>query len=764
MNAIFLLIRRLKFAVCFLMIFTLINRVEAQQLSSKYQLIQHLYSDGLIYFVYPAGDPNAGYLKQIASKMAHGSKELKLIPISDLDLTHAEASGHALFLVGSATNNRYINQIASELPIQFSEKGFIINHQSYEQNAYLKISLYPSPFNPEFPMLMFTGPEEKKLPFVFNTQYGSKHLYSIMSAADFEIIENNSRKIMGFFNSEEDENWSIDTSRQWIFDQAGKQLGQSTHFTFIGHQLLESSGDRIKKLREMLESGVGRIEHFSHKIIAQKYLVNLYPDAETKGMMTGISKAVHVGTDQEIYMILNEEYDAYESALPYELILKQVIGKASSTLFSKGLSVWMTAHWQKKGYRYWAGRLNAEHNYLSLETLTDDTKRKSTSPLIVACLSGVMTGLLLEKLGQETFLNLYKHGPGNNFSIRLYEAAWCNYMQALAMKISPDSGTSYADKSFQKGFNFAHEGYQIYNGYLSESANKSLAKLSAMGANSAAIIPYSIMRSPDIPTAFPFAKASGSENDESIIHVLVQGHKNGLRIMLKPQIWLWSSWPGDIEMENEDAWDAWFNHYYRWIIHYALIAEIRHADIFCIGTELTATTLTHPDKWKALIKKIRGIYHGPIVYSANWGEEFENIRFWQVLDYAGISCYYPLSNAANPDNRELEHGAEKIARKLEKVSKANDIPILITEIGYRSVPAVWKEPWNHQQNSNIDYNAQSRSYQAIISALDNKLWLAGIYWWKWPAYLPHGIREQTGYTPVNKPAEKIVFKWFRSHL
>ena len=80
----------------------------------------------------------------------------------------------------------------------------------------------------------------------------------------------------------------------------------------------------------------------------------------------------------------------------------------------------------------------------------------------------------------------------------------------------------------------------------------------------------------------------------------------------------------------------WFQSYEQWIIHYAISAELMHADLFCIGTELVETPLQHPKRWRKLISRVRQIYSGPIVYAANWGKEFEEITFWDASGLHGL--------------------------------------------------------------------------------------------------------------------------------
>ena len=47
------------------------------------------------------------------------------------------------------------------------------------------------------------------------------------------------------------------------------------------------------------------------------------------------------------------------------------------------------------------------------------------------------------------------------------------------------------------------------------------------------------------------------------------------------------------------------------------------------------------------------------MYTANWGEEFESLSFWEAFDFIGVSAYYPLSENPQPTAAELDDRLRK---------------------------------------------------------------------------------------------------------
>jgi hypothetical protein len=239
-----------------------------------------------------------------------------------------------------------------------------------------------------------------------------------------------------------------------------------------------------------------------------------------------------------------------------------------------------------------------------------------------------------------------------------------------------------------------------------------------------------------------------------------------MRVMLKPHIWVGRGWPGDINMPTPAAWKIFFDRYERWMRGYAVLAEMHNFDVLCAGVELVQATAGRAAEWRSMIERLRALYSGPMVYAANWGQEFETLSFGDALEAIGLDCYYSLAEKENPTDAELMAGAETVVRKIHAAAKKFNKPVLLTEIGFCSLPQTWKSPHQGPRNAPVDLEAQRRCYEAISQALINSMkkdreWLAGIYWWKWPTLLEDGGPEDNHFTPNGKPAAQVVASWYK---
>ena len=259
------------------------------------------------------------------------------------------------------------------------------------------------------------------------------------------------------------------------------------------------------------------------------------------------------------------------------------------------------------------------------------------------------------------------------------------------------------------------------------------------------------------------------ESDAGLIYTARLARQHGIRTLLKPHLWVRGpkSWPGDIDMASPADWDAWFASYATFILHYAQVAERGHFDGLCIGTELLhATEPAHEQAWRGLIRKIRHVYHGPLTYAANWSGEYQQIRFWDALDYVGIQAYFPLSTAPSPPLDTLLRGWQPHLRALVAWQKKIKKPVVFTEIGYKTTPDAAARPWEWPERlaafETPDEATQARCYEAMFRACWGLPWLKGVFIWKWyPGLAADGpARRHADFTPQHKPAEAVLARWY----
>lgn len=256
------------------------------------------------------------------------------------------------------------------------------------------------------------------------------------------------------------------------------------------------------------------------------------------------------------------------------------------------------------------------------------------------------------------------------------------------------------------------------------------------------------------------------ERDEGIEITTQMARKHGIKTLLKPHIWLRNrsdgKWLSDIAMDNEADWQSWFVHYRTFILHYAQLAEKNGIEALSVGAELHATVKLRPNDWRKIIAEVRQVYRGQLTYCANWYQEFEDVKFWDELDFIGIQAYFPLSEKENPTIDELKKGWQTHMEAIEKIRKQYRKPVVFTEIGYRSTPDAAIKPWEWMRSSSNVYSeaelqTQANCYEAFFQTFWNKDWFAGAYIWKW---FPTSGRGSDPFTPQNKPAEKVMAKWY----
>jgi uncharacterized lipoprotein YddW (UPF0748 family) len=249
--------------------------------------------------------------------------------------------------------------------------------------------------------------------------------------------------------------------------------------------------------------------------------------------------------------------------------------------------------------------------------------------------------------------------------------------------------------------------------------------------------------------------------DEDLVHVIARAHSMGMKVMLKPHVDFSNDpnhWRGEIGFDNEADWAAWFASYRDFIFHYAELAESNGVEQFCVGTELMGTSYREED-WRSVIAGVRERFSGTLTYASNPGEETQ-INWWDALDYIGVDAYYALTDKDDPTVDELKAAWAPHVTTLANLATAWGKPILLTEIGYRSVDGTNQHPWEWWTAGTVDLQEQADCYRAAFETFWNKPWFAGMYWWHWSTDPEQGGENDSDYTPHNKPAEGVLRAYY----
>ncbi|MFD2726962.1 glycoside hydrolase family 113 [Hyunsoonleella rubra] len=284
-------------------------------------------------------------------------------------------------------------------------------------------------------------------------------------------------------------------------------------------------------------------------------------------------------------------------------------------------------------------------------------------------------------------------------------------------------------------------------------------------ANYAAIMPFGFIRDLKHPNiVYNTHRQWFGETAEGARQYVGELRKKNIKIMLKPQIWVWhGEFTGFIEMNNEADWTTLEASYSKFILEYAQLAEELKVEIFCIGTELERFIKHRPEYWHQLVLEIRKMYKGKLTYAANW-DEFKRTPFWGAMDFIGIDAYFHVSANKTPTVEECLQGWNPHVEVIKKLSSEVGRPILFTEFGYRSVDFTGREPWKSDRNMGaVNLEAQANATKALFKTFWKEDWFSGGFVWKW--FINHansGGANDTRFTPQNKPTEAVIKYYFKS--
>ena len=450
-------------------------------------------------------------------------------------------------------------------------------------------------------------------------------------------------------------------------------------------------------------------------------------------------------------------------------LLNAVWGGPGSRLLGAWVARWLAGEWRGRSVDAWAAQIQSEVRDYSLAELLSDDSGFEISPLVRAPLAATWVGWVYDRFGLDGVHKVYsttEEPAVNALAQRLgmtapqLEQSWREWTATLQTKHpSPASQPrSTAEDFFFRGVSFSQEGWGAAPGALvSSEAAEQLRQIRDLNADAVALVPYGFMRSASDEGV---SYVDTGETDEDMIEAGWVAHQLGMKVMLKPQLWVGGGqFTGQIHFDRDSDRARWMRSYREFILHYARLAEVEHFDLLCIGNELEGVS-SDEAAWRDMIRDVRSVYHGPLTYAANWGKEFFAVRFWDALDYAGLNNYYPLASAPSADANDLKPGADALASKLEAFSGQWRKPIVFTEVGYPSVHGAAVEPWIHDASRGLSGAEQAACYEAILRAFAGHPWFRGMFWWKWPSDGRRGGRTDGSYTPMGKPAAGVIRDWY----
>jgi hypothetical protein len=280
-------------------------------------------------------------------------------------------------------------------------------------------------------------------------------------------------------------------------------------------------------------------------------------------------------------------------------------------------------------------------------------------------------------------------------------------------------------------------------------AARAIAQAKRVGADTLAVVPFLWQPSP----ASPAIQRGADMPDRELRAAIRQIRGDGMRVLVKPHVWVPQSWAGAVKLESEADWQRWFAAYEQAVVHIARIAAEEKAYGFVIGTELRHAT--QRPEWQTVIAKVRAVFPGLVFYVAHNADEAEQVPFWSSLDAIGISLYPPLG--ADDDRATRAAAIAGELARLDALAERFGKPIIVGEVGLRSAQGAAAMPW---QSAEERAAAPAPQLQAEVlaewlDALDRPS-VRGVLVWRWLSDPAAGGLTDTDFTVQGKPAADVL--------
>ncbi len=312
-----------------------------------------------------------------------------------------------------------------------------------------------------------------------------------------------------------------------------------------------------------------------------------------------------------------------------------------------------------------------------------------------------------------------------------------------------------------KGYTYGYDGRRGL--YRTPEAALSMDRMAALGGDWAALA-FAVVQDSYASTVIrPDYRFTVTDKD--IAAAVDALHARGLKVCLKPMVNCADGmWRASIRFPEKgtsrvDYWEQWFSSYTAFLTHYAEIAQDTGCEMFCVGCEMLGTE-DQEEAWRAAIREVRSLYHGPLVYNTNHGKEF-GVRWWDAVDYIGTSAYYRVAEEPGASAEAMEAAWRRYGERLAELSRAQGgKQVIFMEIGCRSARGCAMMPYDFSHREfPFDEEEQANFYESCFRALWGAPWFAGWFWWDWPTRL----REHTpdlGFCIAGKRAEQVVKDWY----
>jgi len=300
---------------------------------------------------------------------------------------------------------------------------------------------------------------------------------------------------------------------------------------------------------------------------------------------------------------------------------------------------------------------------------------------------------------------------------------------------------------------------QLHNGSEKHPYEKYVDEIAQTGANTICLVVTGYQENGSSTCIFLDLRKTPC--DGRIKDLIAHARRRGLRVMVMPIVLLESArageWRGKIA---PTSWDGWWADYFEFVLHYAYLAEEGGAEVFVVGSELVSTE-SQTDRWRDLIRQVRGSFSGRLCYSANW-DHYRPIDWWDDLDILGMTTYYDLTGGDEPTVERLLESWEPIKKDILAWQGKINRPILFTEVGWPNQETAAQYPWDYYRSQDDPApQRQANCFEAFFRTWAGEPAVAGFLVWEWRNSDDQAIGpEDTSYVPTGKPAMQVIRKYY----
>ncbi len=259
----------------------------------------------------------------------------------------------------------------------------------------------------------------------------------------------------------------------------------------------------------------------------------------------------------------------------------------------------------------------------------------------------------------------------------------------------------------------------------------------------------------------------------TVRRTLLQVQAAGLRATLMPIVLLAHTdhprqWRGvlDPRVDGLPAVGRWWDGYADLVLAHAVLAQEAGAVRMVVGSELLSME-GERDRWLDLIARVRGVFDGRLLYSANW-DHFPEVTFWSALDEVGVNGYFQIAEeGVRPDPAAIVAAWDEHLAALQTLGEQVGLPVLLTEIGYPSKVSAAARAWCVCPTEALDQDLQARLLDGFLQVVDrgtgggpegDSLPFQAFFLWNW---FGAGGPQDGGFTPRGKPAEGVLRRWLQ---